>query len=84
MLARKPQDLSALRFRPPLRRGEMQEGDTPSASTIPSGFGAHLIHTIGGHTIDIGTLDAVDVETVDRESPITEQLSLRPSSGPKA
>jgi len=67
MLAGKtPQDLSALRFQPRRRRGEPQATETHDGS-IPGGFGAHLIRTIGGHTVDIGPLDDYNSERPSTE-----------------
>jgi len=59
-MARAPQDLSALRFRPRRPRGDLEtsELEVTGDGSIPGGFGAHLIRTIGGHTIDIGPLEA--------------------------
>jgi len=62
MLAKKPQELSTLRFHPRRTRdGEHQTSEFLDTS-IPGGFGAHLIQTIGGRIIDIGPLDADNSE----------------------
>jgi len=67
MLAGKaPQDLSTLRFRSRGRRGEPQASETGDGS-IPGVFGAHLIRTIGGHTVDIGPLDDYNSERPSTE-----------------
>jgi len=57
MMNKKPEDLSALRFCPRRRGDEPQASETRVDASIPGGFGAHLIQTIGGHTIDIGPFD---------------------------
>jgi len=60
MMAKGPQDLSALRFRPRRLRGGAQAADTMSDGSIPGVFEAHLIQTIGGRTVDIGTMAATE------------------------
>jgi len=64
MMARKPQDLSTLRFRRrrrPQAGGEPQVNDKLDAS-IPGGFEAELIQTFGGNTIDVGPFEAENSE----------------------
>jgi len=67
MLANENQEISAMRFHRP-SRPQMNTND----DSIPSGFEAQLIRTIGGHTIDFGPAKAKD----------SEQTSL--SDAPKA
>jgi len=58
MMAKKPQDLSTLRFsrRRPQAGGESQVNDNLDTS-IPGGFGSQLVQPIGGHTIDVCPFD---------------------------
>jgi len=66
VLAKVPRDLSDLRFRRCHCHGGPQSNETGDIS-IPGGFGSHLIQTIGGHTVSIGTFND-DAETCRQPS----------------